>query len=93
MLEWLEKKIPCGTKTAMYQLHRASRLLVTHYNQTGQQTGEHATEIVVPKDFVNMLLADGAKSGVDAWRPLLQGAQHHCSCQALLMLSHFSAVW
>ena len=58
--EWLERKIPSGTKTSTYQLHRASRLLVTHGNRAGQQTEEHATELAVPKDFAIILLADGA---------------------------------
>ena len=58
--EQLERKIPCGARTTTYQLLRASRLLVTHDNQTEQQTEEHATENAVPRDFANMLLADGA---------------------------------
>ena len=60
MQEQLEKKIPYDARTSKSQLRRAFRLLATCDNQTGQQTGEHATEIAVPKDFVNMLLADGA---------------------------------
>ena len=55
---WIGEYI--GVSTIMYQLRQASRLLANHDNRTGQQTEEHATEIAVPKDFANMLLADGA---------------------------------
>ena len=58
--EWLKKKIPRDARATTYQLRQASRLLVTRDTQTGQQTGEHATKTAVPKDFINMLLADGA---------------------------------